>query len=73
MCGQNSSGLLDKMVSMVCDLPFADPIPKTCIAGEVMGLGLFALFKSLDFDISVICVIYNVLIHNLQLVLWHAM
>ena len=51
------SGLLDKMVLTFCDLPFADSIPKTYMAGGVMGLGIFALFILLDFDISVICVL----------------
>ena len=59
-------------MSIFCNLQFVDPIPKTCMAGKVMGQGLFALFKSLDFDISVICVIYT-LFHNLQLILGHAM
>ena len=39
MCSQSSSGLVDKNLSIFCDLPFADPIPKTYIAAEVMGLG----------------------------------
>ena len=58
------SGLLNKIVSIYRNLQFVDPIPRTCMAGKVMGQGLFALFKSLDFDISVICVIYT-LFHNL--------
>ena len=41
MCGQNSSGLLDKIVSIFCNLQFVDPIPKTCMAGDVVGQGLF--------------------------------
>ena len=54
MCGQNLSGLVDKNLSIFCDLPFADLIPKTYIAAKVMGLVCFALIKSLDFDISII-------------------
>ena len=50
----DSSALVDRNLSIFCDLPFADPTPKTYIAGEVMGLGFFALIKSLDFDISII-------------------
>ena len=38
MCGQNSSGLVDKNLSIFGDLPFADLIPKTDIASEAMGL-----------------------------------
>ena len=38
----NSSGLVDKNLSIFCDLLFADLIPKTYIAAEVMGLGFFA-------------------------------
>ena len=49
MCGQNSSSLVENIVSILCNLPFVDPIPKTCMAGKVMGQGLFAQFKSLDF------------------------
>ena len=54
MCSRNSSGLVDKNLSIFCDLPFADPVHKTYIAAKVMGLGFFALIKSLDFDISII-------------------
>ena len=53
MYGMNSSGLVDKNLLIFCDLQFADWIPKTCIAAEVVGL-VFALIKSLDFDISII-------------------
>ena len=63
---------LIRLCQFFCNLQFVYPIPKTCMAGKVMGQGLFALFKSLDFDISVICVIY-ILCHNLQLILSHAM
>ena len=56
MCGQNSSALVDKNLSIFYDLSFADLIPKTYIAAEVLELDLFALIKSLDFDI---CIIYN--------------
>ena len=52
MCGWNSSALVDKNLSIFCDLPFADPIPKTYIAAEVVGLGFVEIIKSLDFDIS---------------------
>ena len=38
MCGQNSSGLLDKTF---CNLQFVDPTPKTYMAGKVVGQGLF--------------------------------
>ena len=31
--------LPDPVWSILCDLPFADPIPKTYIAAEVVGLG----------------------------------
>ena len=58
-------------MSIFCNLQFVDPIPKICMAIKVIGQGLFALFKSLDFDISVICVIYT-LFYNLQLILSHA-
>ena len=51
MCGQS---LVDKSLSIFCDLPFVDLIPKTYIATGVMGLSFFALIKSLDFDISII-------------------
>ena len=54
MCGQNSSSLVDKNLPIFCDLPFADPIPKTYIAAEDVGLGYFALIKSSDSDISII-------------------
>ena len=54
MCSQNSSTLVYKNLSIVCDLPFADLIPKTYIAAEVVRLGFFALIKSLDLDISII-------------------
>ena len=54
MCGWNSSGLVDKNLSIICDLPFPDLIPKTYIAAEVMGLGFVASIKSMDFDISII-------------------
>ena len=45
MCGQNSSGLVDKIVSIFCNLQFVDLISKTCMAGKLMGQVLFALFK----------------------------
>ena len=54
MRGQNSSSLVDKNLSIFCDLPFANLIPKTYIAAEVMELGFFPLIKSLDFNISII-------------------
>ena len=54
MCTQMSSTLVDKNQSIFCDLPFTHPVPKTYITAEVMGLGFFALIKSLDFDISII-------------------
>ena len=50
-----ASSLVDKNLSILCDLPFADLIPKTYIAAEVVGVGFFfTLIKSLDFDISII-------------------
>ena len=42
MCGQNLSGLVDNVVSIFCNLQFVDLIPKTCMAGKVVGQGLFA-------------------------------
>ena len=48
MYNWNSFSLVDKNLSISCDLPFADLIPKTYIAAEDMGLGFFALIKSLD-------------------------
>ena len=32
---------LDKIVLIFCDLQFVDHIPKTCMAGKVMGQGFF--------------------------------
>ena len=45
---------LIKICQFFCDLPFAGLIPKICIAADIVGLGFFALIKSLDFDISII-------------------
>ena len=42
MYGQNSSSLVDNIVSIFCNLQFVDPIPKICMAGKVMEQGLFA-------------------------------
>ena len=39
MCGQNSSSLVDKICQFFVYLPFADPILKTYISAEVVGLG----------------------------------
>ena len=41
MYSWNSSGLVDKNLSIFCDLPFVDLIPKTYIATEVVELGFF--------------------------------
>ena len=42
MCGRNSSGLVNNIMSIFCNLQFVDPIPKTCMAGKVVGQGHFA-------------------------------
>ena len=62
MCGQNSFGLFDRIVSMFCDLPFVDPFPRPVWLVGLWDLVFFALLILLDFDISVICVVYKCII-----------
>ena len=64
MCGQNSSNLPDKIVSNFCNLQFVDPIPKTCMAGKVIGQSLLHYLNLWILTYQKLCVIYT-LFHKL--------